>query len=1187
LTKSGLGTLVLGSSGNSYGGPTTIDAGTLKTTAAGAIPSTSPLVIASAAAFDLGGQAQTVGGITLDDGSIVNSAAATALTLGGRAAGVTYSGVGSGSSISGGTLYLAGSGSGGSHTFSIARGQGSADLNILADIADGSGSGQALVKTGSGILQLSGTNSFTGGTQIQAGELVLGGNQAVPAASSVTLSAGTLNLGGYANSTGTLVMQNGLIAGNGSFGAASFNLQGGTLSGSLAGTGALSKTTSGTVTITSSNGYSGGTTLSGGTLSVWADNNLGSTSGALTLNGGTLQVLGTSFTSTTRSVATSANGGAISIADPNNTLTLATQNLAGSGAFAKAGQGTLQLGGSLGSTAITVEDGVLQLTASANQLTGDPALSLWNVATLLLSNHNESVSAVNLTGGTINTGGYTLNLAGSLNYNNSIWPATIEGNLSLGSPAGTFSINQGSSTDVAVAANISGSPAGGLVKTGNGLLTLSGSNTYTGGTTISGGTLQLGNGSSNGSLGPGAVLDSTSGLLSFDAAGTFTFSNAITGSGAVALLGGTTVLTGSDTFSGGTTIYAGTLQIGNGGSSGGLGSGPVTDNGTLSFSRSGLYTVPGAISGSGGLTLLGPGTVVLGASDSYTGRTLISGGALRADPGVGLSSSSGLTLNGGVLESNGNLTFTASIGSSAGDVDWWTTGGGGFSANGGTMTVNLNGGAGAQVTWGTAVTQIRGTLMFGSATANNETDFVNPVNLLSISGTAVSRTVQVTAGLGGDFALISGGLSNSAGTAGLVKTGNGLLVLSGSNSYNGGTQVNAGNIAFSSTSSIPTTGTILLDTPGALNVGGAYSTATGWLNSGAINVNSTGAVAISGTSNESIDMAGPNFNYGSLALGAAAPGATYSGVLTPSGSTYRLGGGGGTLTVAGSLGGAGNSLDIAGGSVVLSGTNSYGGSTTISSGTVQFNSPQALGGSGASLSVASSATVVAGYAISQPGLVGRISPASSANAFTIALDTSSSSALDFSAAGANLTLATLGAIGTQTYGGTLTPSASTYRLGGGGGTLDVTSDLTGNRSLIIDSTGPGDVLLSGTNSFTGLTTVSSGGTLQILRSSAYGGGGLVVAAGADLILGNVLPTSFAPLADDLASSSLASSSLAASGLNGSGLAISSVSADDSSAVLSAASQPAANAVPEPGTLLLLLAATVGGLLWRVRQRFVA
>ena len=78
-------------------------------------------------------------------------------------------------------------------TPSASRGAGNRRSNISANIADGSGGGQSLVKTGGGILQLSGTNSYTGGTQIEAGEL-LRATTAIPAGSSLTLSAGTLNL---------------------------------------------------------------------------------------------------------------------------------------------------------------------------------------------------------------------------------------------------------------------------------------------------------------------------------------------------------------------------------------------------------------------------------------------------------------------------------------------------------------------------------------------------------------------------------------------------------------------------------------------------------------------------------------------------------------------------------------------------------------------------------------------------------------------------------------------------------------------------------------------------------------------------------------------------------------------------------------------------------------------------------
>ena len=75
---------------------------------------------------------------------------------------------------------------------------------------------------------------------------------------------------------------------------------------------------------------------------------------------------------------------------------------------------------------------------------------------------------------------------------------------------------------------------------------------------------------------------------------------------------------------------------------------------------------------------------------------------------------------------------------------------------------------------------------------------------------------------------------------------------------------------------------------------------TGWLNGGKINTASNGGLALIGTSNESINMAG----YPLLSLGAALPGTTYSGVLTPAGTTYYLGGGGGTLTFTPNLTGA-------------------------------------------------------------------------------------------------------------------------------------------------------------------------------------------------------------------------------------------------------------------------------------------
>ena len=89
---------------------------------------------------------------------------------------------------------------------------------------------------------------------------------------------------------------------------------------------------------------------------------------------------------------------------------------------------------------------------------------------------------------------------------------------------------------------------------------------------------------------------------------------------------GTVTLTAVNTYSGGTTITAGTLALG-GTTVGGLGSGAVTDNGTLQFTEPSAVTFSNVISGSGAVTQTGPGTVALSATNTYTGGTTIGSGA--------------------------------------------------------------------------------------------------------------------------------------------------------------------------------------------------------------------------------------------------------------------------------------------------------------------------------------------------------------------------------------------------------------------------------------------------------------------------------------------------------------------------------------------------------------------------------
>ncbi len=186
--------------------------------------------------------------------------------------------------------------------------------------------------------------------------------------------------------------------------------------------------------------------------------------------------------------------------------------------------------------------------------------------------------------------------------------------------------------------------------------------------------------------------------------------------------------------------------------------------------------------GAGAVTKLGPGVMVVTGTNTYTGATSVGQGVLRAPDGNGLPTTSNLVLNGGVYQTGVNF---ARAGGTGGNQMQISGGASGFGAFGADIQVTYGTIASpAALTWGSS-TFNPSTFVLNDPTATNNISFLNAINL-----NGAARTIEVDT----NNATLNGALTTSTGTASLIKVGNGLLVLTGTNTYNGTTTITTGTL---------------------------------------------------------------------------------------------------------------------------------------------------------------------------------------------------------------------------------------------------------------------------------------------------------------------------------------------------------------------------------------------------------
>ncbi|MDP9877698.1 autotransporter-associated beta strand protein [Variovorax boronicumulans] len=506
-------------------------------------------------------------------------------------------------------------------------------------------------------------------------------------------------------------------------------------------------------------------------------------------------------------VAGSGTGFAFQNADGTTT----TGNLAlGSGYAVTVASGTGS--GIVANTTGTVVNGA---NVTVNSTTGGPALAAKNSPSV--SNAGALVSA-STTSPVVDLGG-----SGGVVFDN------------------TGTIKAASTSAVAIAGNagsdtytLRGGAVTGVVRTGNGTDTVN----LTGGTLA--GAIEAGNGVGNKVLVQGVSLADTAHITNGTGAGGLLELNDVTRSvGSLAaddVARGTNIGTGWNQLAvtngadvrvidplvlagSGSQLQVGgnsTLRVGgSGATAGNVGNHHIANNGAVVFDNLDTQTYGGSISGTGTFTRAATGTTVFTGTNSYTGTTTIDpGGTLQ----LGNGGTTGALTGGGAIVDNGVLAINQS---GVVTLNGGITGTGSL-AQIGSGTTRLTGdnaySGGTSLVKGRIDVGSNGALGSGQLAMNEGTtlgflaDGLKVANQILLTG--IADPIVDT----GSFTETLSGAITGGGT--LTKNGSGTLIVTGPNTYTGGTQVEQGTFkagatgVFSSGSAHAVAAGATLDTAG-------------------------------------------------------------------------------------------------------------------------------------------------------------------------------------------------------------------------------------------------------------------------------------------------------------------------------------------------------------------------------------